>query len=67
MTVLLAGALFETTTEKNELALPPGRGVTGFGLKPAETPDGNVEYDRVTGMLKPLRDCTVTMTVPDPP
>ena len=67
MMVVLAGAVPETARENTELVLPPAGGVTGLGVNPPVTPDGNVGTARVTAELKPPIDCTVTMAVPTPP
>jgi len=67
MTSLAEGAPLETVMESTELAVPPGNGVTGLVLKPPLMPNGRVDVDKVTGELKPPFDCTVTVTVADPP
>jgi hypothetical protein len=46
-------AVLDTTNENVECTAPPDGGVTGFGAKPPETPEGN-EATSATGELKPL-------------
>ena len=67
MMVVLPGAAAETAIDSTELVEPPAGGVTGLGVKPPVTPEGNVGTDRTTGELKEPRDCTVTLMVPTPP
>jgi hypothetical protein len=70
LTVMMAvvpGAVLETAIPSTELVASPAGGVTGLGVKPPVTPDGNVGTDRATGELKEPIDCTVTLTVPTPP
>jgi len=64
--VVVEGIALETATESKELMLLPDVGVTGLGLNPPVTPDGNVA-ERVTGALKPPTDKTVTVIVAVPP
>jgi len=64
--VVDAGAVAETASERTEVALPPTDGVTGLGLKPPVTPDGNPVTVKVTGELKLPTDWTVTTTDPVP-
>jgi hypothetical protein len=67
MMVVLPGAAAETAIDSTELVGPPAGGVTGLGVKPPVTPEGNVGTDRATGELNEPRDCTVTLMVPTPP
>jgi hypothetical protein len=46
-------AVFDITNVSVECTEPPEGGVTGFGLKPPETPAGSVATS-ATGELKPL-------------
>ena len=59
-------AVLETTNENVECTMPPDGGVTGFGLRPPETPIGN-DAASATGELKPPKDCTVTSIFAVPP
>jgi len=52
---------------KVDVAEPPEGGVTEVGLKTAVVPVGRPEMDRLTAELKPLKDVTVMVEVPDPP
>ena len=67
MMVVLPGAAAETAIDSTELVEPPAGGVTGLGVKPPVTPEGNVGTDRTTGELNEPRDCTITLMVPTPP
>jgi hypothetical protein len=67
MMVVVPGAVLETAIPSTELVASPAGGVTGLGVKPPVTPDGNEGTDRVTGELKEPIDCTVTLIVPTPP
>jgi len=57
----------ETWTVRVLVTEPLGGGVTGFGLKAHETPDGGPEQERFTALLKPPADWTVQVVVPVPP
>jgi len=59
----------EASTEivRVDVAEPPEGGVTDVGLKVPVVPIGRPEIERLTEALKPLRDVTVTVTVPEAP
>jgi hypothetical protein len=49
------------------VVLPSAGGVTGFGLKLAFAPDGSPDAVRLTGLLNPAIEETVTVAVAEPP
>jgi hypothetical protein len=50
-----------------DVAQPPEAGVTEVGLRVANTSAGMPVTTRPTGALKPLRDVTFMVEVPEPP
>ena len=50
-----------------DVAVPPEGGVTEVGLKEAVVPVGAPVTVRLTAELKPFRDVTVIVEVPEPP
>ena len=57
----------ETVTVKVEVAEPPEVKVTEVGLNVAVTPVGAPETERLTLPVKPLREFTVMVEVPELP
>lgn len=56
-----------TVIVRVDVALPSGGGVTAVGLKVPVAPAGSPEMARVTVELKPCRDVTVMLDVPEVP
>jgi hypothetical protein len=50
-----------------EFTVPLAGGVTGFGLKLAEAPEGKPEAERFTELLKPFMEATVTVVLTELP
>jgi hypothetical protein len=50
-----------------EVALPFAGGITEVGLKLTVTPEGTFEADKLTLLLKPLIDMTITVVLVDFP
>jgi len=57
----------ETATVRVEVAEPPEVRVTEVGLSVAVTPVGAPETERLTLPVKPFREVTVIVDVPDEP
>ncbi len=65
--VVDAGALFATVTERTVDVLPPAGGMTGLVVNDPATPVGNPVAARVTGKLNDPRECTPMLTTADCP
>jgi len=56
-----------TVIVRVDVVEPPEGGVIGLALKLVATPVGAPETDKVMAELKPLRDVTVMVEVPEAP
>ena len=52
---------------KVDVAVPPEGAVTDIGPRPAVTPVGTPETERLTVPVKPFKEVTVTFEVPEAP
>ena len=66
---MLVPAAAEAPTEivRADVAVPPDGGVIDVGPRPAVTPVGAPDTERPTAPVKPFKEVTVIVEVPEPP